>query len=179
MTGRPEPSEAAPYYFTYIDQVTGEDIIPILGQQLEETLAVGSSVSEGQSLYRYAHDKWTIREVLNHINDAERVFASRAFWFARGLDTSLPSFDQEIAVRSAEADEVPWSAHVEEFRRVRLASISLFENMPASGWMRGGIASDKHFSVRPMAYIIAGHLSHHIALLRERYLQDQHDTPIR
>jgi DinB superfamily len=169
MIGRPESAEAAPYYFTYIDQVVGEDIGITLERQLEESLVVFSGISEERSLYRYAPEKWSIRQVLNHVSDTERSFAFRALWFARGFKASLPSYDQNIAASGAEADRVTWAAHVEEFRRVRLATISLFSNMPTEAWARSGIASDKPFTVRALAYIIAGHLTHHVKLLRERY----------
>ena len=169
---RPEPSEAPPYYFTYIDRVTGGNIVAVLTDQLDDSLALCSGISEEQSLRRYAADKWSMRQVLNHITDSERVFAFRALWFARGFETSLPSYDQTMAAQIADADSVLWAAHVEEFRRVRLASLSLFENIPVAAWMRTGIASDHRFSVRALAYIIAGHLHHHAALLRERYLND-------
>ena len=171
VIGRPEPSEAEPYYFTYIDRVAAEDIVGVLSGQLEETLVFCSGISEEQSLQRYADDKWSLLQVLNHVTDSERVFALRAFWFARGLQTPLPSYDQDIAARGAEADGVPWAAHLEEFQRVRLATVSLFENMPAPSWTRTGIASDNRFTVRSLAYIIAGHLDHHIAVLQQRYLK--------
>ena len=87
-----------------------------------------------------------------------------------GFEASLPGYDQNIAAAGAEADRLSWAAHVEEFRRVRLATISLFRNMPAEGWARSGIASDNRVSVRAVAYIIAGHVEHHNAILRERYL---------
>ncbi|HWW82390.1 MAG TPA: DinB family protein [Vicinamibacterales bacterium] len=173
MIGRPGPSEAAPYYFTYIDRVIGEDALGVLASQLGETVTLCADVSEERSLYRYAEDKWSIRQVLNHVTDAERVFAFRALWFARGFETALPSYDQNVAVPSAEADRIAWSTHIEEFRRVRLASLALFQNMPSTAWMRSGIASDHPFTVRALAYIIAGHLVHHVALLRQRYLQTQ------
>lgn len=169
MIGRPEISEAAPYYFTYINRVTGEDVIRILTDQLEETLAWCGKIPEEESLYRYAADKWSIRQVLNHVTDSERVFAFRALWFARGLESALPSFDQNAGAAGAKADSISWAAHVEEFRRVRLSSISLFENLPADAWLRSGIASGHSFTVRALAYIIAGHLVHHVALLAERY----------
>src|SRR5579863_3461243 len=141
MTGRPEKSEAAGYYFTYIDQVAGDDVVAVLASQLEEAIALFSGVSEEKSLHRYAPEKWSIRQVLNHINDTERSMAFRAFWFARGFDTPLPGFDQNIAAAAAEADKVSWAAHVEEFRRVRLSTLSLFANLPSAAWMRSGIAS--------------------------------------
>ena len=168
MIPRPQPSEAAPYYFTYINQVSGDDPLAALASQPNEPLL--SSISEEKSLHRYAPDKWSIRQVLNHVTDTERAFAFRTLWFARGFDTPLPSYDQNIAAAGAAADQVSWAAHVEEFRRVRLATISLFRNMPAEGWTRSGIASDNRFTVRALAYIIAGHFAHHVAVVRERYL---------
>jgi len=170
MIGRPEGSEAAPYYSTYINQVTGDDPLAVIESQLQESDRFFEGISEQKSLHRYAPEKWSIRQTLNHVSDAERVFAFRALWFARGFDSPLPSFEQEVAAAGAVADGVPWAAHVQEFRRVRESTISLFRNMPADGWMRKGIASGNPFTVRALAYIIAGHLAHHVRILRERYL---------
>jgi hypothetical protein len=170
MMGRPQNTEAAPYYFTYINQVAGDDAASIIESQLEESLAFFSGISEERSLYRYAPEKWSYRQALNHVTDTERAFAFRALWFARGFETPLPGYDQNIAASGASADRVSWAAHIEEFRRVRLSTISFFRNMPSEAWTRSGIASDNPFTVRALAYIIAGHLAHHIAVLRERYL---------
>ena len=171
MMGRPSAEEAAPYYFTYIDQVCGEDGLAAIENQLEESLAFFGQITEGRSLYRYADDKWSIRQVLSHLTDTERAFAFRALWFARGFTTSLPGFDQNIAAAGALADEVGWEAHIEEFRVVRLSTISLFRNLPEEAWSRSGIASDNPFTVRALAFIIAGHVTHHLKVLRERYLE--------
>lgn len=170
MIGRPHTNEAAPYYFTYIKQVAGEDALAVLDSQLPEAMTFFSGISEEKSLHRYAPAKWSIRQTLNHLNDSERVFAFRALWFARGFQTALPSYEQEIAASAAAADNLSWAAHVEEFRRVRLATISLFGNLQPEAWMRTGIASDNSFTVRALAYVIAGHVTHHITVLRERYL---------
>jgi len=170
MISRPQNAEAASYYFTYIDQVTSDDPVGALKNQLEESQAFFSEISEEKSLHRYAPDKWSIRQVLNHVTDTERAFAFRALWFARGFESPLPSYDQNVASLSAEADRVSWAAHVEEFRRVRLSTISLFRNMPPQAWTRSGIASDNRFTVRALAYIIPGHFAHHVSVLRERYL---------
>jgi DinB superfamily len=169
MIGRPETTEAAPYYFTYINQVTGDDVLATLESHLPESLAYFSTISEEKSLHRCAPDKWSIRQVLNHITDTERSFTFRALWFARGFDTPLPSYDQNIATAGALADNYSWASHIEDFRRVRLATLSLFANMPLDAWMRRGIASDNPFTVRSLAYITAGHLAHHLRILRERY----------
>src|SRR5215475_2590136 len=121
LIGIPERTEASEYYFNYIDRITSGDILSVLESQLEETTGVLRGISEEKSLYRYAPDKWSIREAWNHVNDAERVFVSRALWFARGFDSPLPSFEQDIAVRAAQSDSVPWAEHVHEFLQIRLA----------------------------------------------------------
>ena len=98
------------------------------------------------------------------------LISTCALWFARGLESPLPSYDQNVAASGAEADRVSWAAHVEEFQRVRLSTISLFRNMPSSASARNGIASDNRFTVRALAYIIPGHFAHHVSVLREKYL---------
>ena len=170
MIARPQDTEVAPYYFTYINQVAGDDPIAAIENQLAESQALFAKISEEKSLHRYAPDKWSIRQVLNHVTDTERAFAFRALWFARGFDTPLPSYDQNIAALGADADRISWSSHVEEFRAVRLSTLSLFRNMPPQAWTRSGIASGNPFTVRALAYIIPGHVAHHLELLRERYL---------
>jgi uncharacterized damage-inducible protein DinB len=167
---RPQPTEAAEYYSRYIDLITSDDIVPVFENQMGEMLQFLSGISEEQSLQSYAPGKWTIREVLNHVNDGERVFAARAFWFARGFTDALPSFEQDIAVQAAQANNTSWAELVEEFKIVRLGTISFFKSMPEEAWDRTGIASDNPVSVRALAYIIAGHVAHHIGVLREKYL---------
>jgi len=171
MRGRPEPNEAASYYFKYIDRVpSDDDIVGTLEAQLDETLAFLQGISEEKSLHRYAPDKWSLRQVVNHLNDTERVFLFRALWFARGFDSPLPSFDENVSAETSRADEISWARHVEEFRGVRLATLAFFQNLPAEAWMRRGIASDNPFTVRALAYIAAGHITHHMGIVRERYL---------
>ena len=167
---RPDRAEAAEYYFTYINQVPDGDIGQILEGQEPEAVQLLRSVSEEHSLHRYAPGKWSIREVVSHINDTERMFTFRALWFARGFDSPLPSFDQDVAIRGASADDRTLSSHVEEFRAVRAATRALFDHMPADAWMRRGVASGNPFTVRALAFITAGHETHHVKLLRERYL---------
>jgi hypothetical protein len=170
MTGRPSSSEAAPYYFNYINRVTGDDILSTLHSQLDEMLPFLRTISEEKSLFRYAPEKWSIRQMWGHVNDTERVFLMRALWFARKFDTPLPSFDQDIAVAAANSDDIPWARHVEEFREIRLATISFFRNLPEDAWGRSGLASGNPFTVRACAYVVAGHVTHHAAVLREKYL---------
>ena len=169
-TGPPEPGESAPYYSRYIDRVPGGDILGVLETQREETSAFLAGISEEMSLRRYAPEKWSIRQVWSHVNDTELVFLSRAFWFARGFDSPLPSYDQDIAAAAAGAGEVPWSDHIDQFEGNRRATLAFFRNLPAEAWMRRGVASGNPFSVRALAYIIAGHVDHHRSILRERYL---------
>jgi hypothetical protein len=166
----PDRTEAAEYYFTYIDEVPAGDICQILARQAAEMLTLLRGISDERSLYRYAPDKWSVRQLLSHVNDAERVFVFRALWFARGFDTPLPSFDQDVAMAGAGADERSWSSHVEEFAAVRRATSCFFESLADDAWGRRGIASGNPFTVRALAYVTAGHAAHHMRVLRERYL---------
>ncbi len=167
---RPGHDEAAPYYFRYIDRIRSDDVLGVLEAQLEEIPALLRDVTEEKSLYRYAPEKWSFRQVLNHVSDTERLFLFRAFWFARGFDSPLPSFDEKVSAAGARADEVSWARHLEEFRGARLATVTFFRNLPAEAWMRSGVASDLPFTVRALAYLAAGHAAHHMAILQERYL---------
>jgi len=166
----PDRTEAAEYYFTYIDKVGEGDIVEILKQQRLDVRALLAGISEEQSLHRYAPDKWTVREVVSHLNDTERLFVFRALWFARGFDTPLPSFDQNVAIASAGAQSRDWRSLVEEFDAIRSATIAFFDHLPDDAWGRRGIASGNPFTVRALAYIGAGHVTHHVKILRERYL---------
>lgn len=168
--GFPKPGEAAAYYSTYIDRIPGDDIVDVLESQLRDTTAFFIGISEEKSLHRYAPDKWSIRQVLNHVNDTERVFAFRALWFGRGFRDQLPSFDQNISANATGADAFSWASHVQEFRKIREATLAFFHNLPAEAWARSGVASGNSVTVNALAYIIAGHAAHHLAILKERYL---------
>jgi len=167
---RPQANEAADYYSGYINLVPDGDIIDILEKQLGETTSFLQTISEEKSLDRYEQDKWSLRELLNHVNDTERVFVFRALWFARGFSEPLPSFDQEIGVNGAGADQLSWAGLVDEFGAIRAATVALFRTFSESAWDRTGIASDNPFTVRALAYITAGHVAHHINVIRDRYL---------
>jgi hypothetical protein len=167
---RPERSEAAACYFTYIDRIPEDDVVGLMERQLEDVSRFLASISEEKSLFRYAPEKWSIRQVLSHLNDSERAFAFRALWFGRDFHDPLPSFDQNISVNAARADEHTWASHVAEFRDVRRATVALFRKMPGEAWGRTGVASGNVVSVRALAYIIVGHVAHHLAILQERYL---------
>jgi hypothetical protein len=173
MTQRPARTEAAEYYFTYIDKALlapAHSIADALVTQEDDVLSVCRTISEARAAHRYARDKWSLRQVLSHINDTERLFTYRAMWFARGFDAALPSFDQDLAIASAGADDRSWASHVEEFEAVRASSVALFRHMPDAAWMRSGLASGCAFTVRALAFITVGHVAHHLAIVRERYL---------
>ena len=167
----PDRTEYADYYRPYIEKVRGQDVMRVLENQLAEIMPTLTTVSEERSLHRYAPEKWSIREVLNHINDAERLFSFRAFWFARGFEDPLPSFDQDVAVRLAGAGGRSWASHLEELESVRAATLTLFRDLPDEAWTRRGVASGNPFTVRSLAYICAGHCAHHVGVLRDRYLR--------
>lgn len=167
---RPQPNEAVPYYSHYINLVPEGDIVDTLERQLEETSSFLSEISEEKSLDRYAPDKWSLRELLNHINDTERMFVFRALWFARGFTSPLPGFEEEIAVKGAAANQLSWASQVKEFRSIRSSTVAFFRGLPKEAWDRSGIASDNLFTVRALAYIAAGHVQHHVEVIRNRYL---------
>jgi len=167
---RPARGDAADYYFTYIDLVPSDDIDNVLEVQQKETLTLLKGISEAESLKRYAPEKWSIRQVVSHINDTERAFAFRALWFARGFDSPLMGFDQNIAAAGADADSRSWASHVEEFSSIREATLSLFRSLSPEASMRRGIASGNLVTVRAVEFITAGHVEHHLRILKERYL---------
>jgi uncharacterized damage-inducible protein DinB len=166
----PTSGEAAAHYFTYIDRVPQDDIVRVMERQAAECANIFNGISEEKSLHRYEPEKWSVRQVLNHINDTERVFAFRALWFGRGFSDPLASFDQNSSASGAEADAYGWARHVAEFQAVRAATLALFRNLPTEAWKRGGVASGNSVTVNALAYIIAGHVAHHVAVLQQRYL---------
>jgi hypothetical protein len=170
MLGRPEANEAAAHFHGYINRVTSDDVVSVLENQLEETVSFLGGISEEQSLQRYESGKWSMRELLSHVNDSERIFLYRALWFARGFPNPLPGYDQDIGVAGAGADAISWNAHVEEFRAIRLATVVFFRNLSEDAWLRSGVANDSPATVRAIAYILAGHVDHHTEILKQRYL---------
>ena len=167
---RPEPTEYAPHYGVYISQVPEGDILDLLEHQLADTLALLSGMSEERSRYRYAPGKWSIREVVGHVADSERVLTYRALRFARGDRTPLPSFDENAYVANANFDERPLADLVAELEAVRRATVAFFRGLPTEAFERRGTASGYENSVRGLLYAIAGHERHHARILRERYL---------
>jgi len=169
MIGSPTRTEAAEYYYTYIDKAQTDDILGHLETQSSELLAYLSTIGEERSLYRYQPGKWSFREALNHINDTERVFSCRALWIARGAEAPLPGFDQDLFAANANADAVTWAAHIEEFRAIRAATMHLLHSFTPEAWSRAGIAGNNPITTRALAFIIAGHVEHHRRIFVVRY----------
>jgi hypothetical protein len=166
---RPTADDAAPYYQTYIGKVGGENIVEQLAAQLTEVERLFGSADDRSALARYAPDKWSIKEVLGHLADVERIFGYRLLRISRGDPTPLPGFDQDAYVPAGRFDEQPLKSLVQGFRTVRQSSISLIESIPPQAWALRGEASGNPVSARALAYILVGHVTHHLGVLRERY----------
>jgi hypothetical protein len=168
----PEPGEYAEYYSRYISLVKGGNVLAQLDAQLRETTELLREIPEERSGYRYGPDKWTIKDVVGHVVDGERVFGYRALVFARGDACPLPSFEQDDYVKSAAPALVgtPLSELAMEFETLRRSHLLMFRRLTDQDWLRRGMASGNVVSVRAMAHIMVGHVKHHLNVLRERYL---------
>ena len=169
MIARPAASEFNAHYAGYVAAVPDGDLLELLDGQLKDTVQLLAGVDEKKSRYRYAPDKWSIREVVGHLSDSERVFAYRALRFARADATPLPSFDENAWARTSNADSRPLPELVAELRAVRAASLALFRGFTDKEFACSGIASGHPITVRALAYIVTGHERHHVRILRERY----------
>ncbi len=167
--GRPQPSEYHPYFETYVSKVSEERVLPVLEAQPAEVRRALGAVAEARGGFRYAPGKWSIREVVGHLADCERLFAYRALCFARGERQDLPSFEEDAYVAQARFDAVPLAELMDEFDAARRATMHLYRHLPDEAWARSGTANHKVLTVRSLAYITAGHVRHHLAVLRERY----------
>jgi hypothetical protein len=167
---RPAATEYAAYYETYVSKVPESDVLAALEAQLDETLALVRSIPESDGGYRYAPDKWTIRQLIGHIVDSERVFAYRALRIARGDATPLAGFDQDVFMAGADFDAYTLEDLAAELEHVRRATLSMLAHLSNDAWSRTGVASENEVSVRGLAYIMAGHVRHHMGVLKSRYL---------
>lgn len=170
MKARPQEGEFNPYYGKYIALVPDGDIVQTLRNQVSDTLMTLKAIPEARAGFRYADGKWSMKELLGHLTDAERLFVYRALCIARGDTQSLPGFEEDDYVRGASFDSLPLSKIVAEFESVRAATLSFFENLNSEAWARKGTANGSGVTVRAIAYILAGHERHHRQVLRERYL---------
>jgi len=169
MSQRPGPDEYASYYETYIGQVPDGDILELLATQAADTIGLLAAVPAERETYRYAPGKWSVREVVGHVIDTERVFAYRALAFARKSDEPLPSMDQETWAVASNAGDRPLADLIAELRAVRDATLALFDSFADEAGQRRGVASGNTFTVRAIAWIIAGHERHHRMILQREY----------
>jgi len=167
---RPEATEFAPFYAGYVAAVPEGDIINILRRGGDEWQSVLAELPEARGDHRYADGKWSIRQLVGHVSDAERIFAYRALRIARGDQSPLASFDENAYAETAGSDRRTLSALAAELRVVRESTVALLSSLPDDAWTRTGTASGKTVSVRALAYITAGHAQHHLKILHERYL---------
>ena len=169
QSARPDATEYAPFYANYVAGVPEADVVSALRDSGKEIAAALSAIPESRGGFRYADGKWTIRELVGHVIDAERIFTYRALRLARGDSTPLPAFEENDYVRSAGSDARTMSDLVDELRAVRESTVRMFASFPDEAWTRTGTVSGRPVSVRALAYITAGHARHHLAILRDRY----------
>lgn len=167
---RPGADEYAAYYARYVEQVPEGDVLDLLAGDLVEAQGALRPVDEARASFRYEPGKWTLREVVGHIVDTERVFAYRAMRIARADAQPLPGIDQDAYVRGAEFERRSLAEILEEFDHLRLANLALFRSFGEAELVRRGTASGYGVSVRALVFILAGHARHHLRVLRERYL---------
>jgi hypothetical protein len=171
MNIRPEINEYDPYYQTYIKYVSEGNIEDVLFDQQKASIEFFKSFSEEQSHFSYAPQKWSIKEVIGHITDTERIMAFRLLAIARGETVSLPGFDENSYVANASFNQQRYQDLIEGFQLVRQSSISLIKSLEPEVLTRVGVANHSNVSVRALAYIIAGHELHHRSILKERYAE--------
>ena len=167
---RPKGNEYAPYYQRYIDQVVGEDINLILETQINEFMRLLETIPEDKKTFAYAEGKWTIAELLGHIIDTERIMAFRALWFARNDPNPLPGFEQDDFIQYANFNDRTLLSLAEEWTYLRKSNNILFKNFDESALQRRGVANYNQVTVLALLFIIAGHMTHHLKTLKEKYL---------
>lgn len=167
---RPTAAEFSPFYARYVERVPAGDIVTILRNQLADTLSLFDPLDESDTERPYAEGKWTLKQVLGHMADAERVMAYRALRIARGDTTPLPGFEENAYAAAARSNDRSVADLRNELTTLRTSTVALFAGLPVEAWERTGTASEATVSVRALACIIAGHELHHRAIVRERYL---------
>jgi len=169
MSSRPQPDEYAGFFSRYIDRVPDGDIVAQLESQGNATEKLLASIGEEKASYRYAPDKWSIKQVVGHMTDAERVFSYRLVAIARGEQQSLPGFEENDYVDNGNFDAHSLSELVEGFATTRRATVALVRSLDDEAWQRRGVANNNPISARAIAWVTAGHERHHLNVLRERY----------
>lgn len=167
---RPEKNEYAEYYERYISLVEENDIVAVLENQQTELLEFFKKLDEENSLFAYAEGKWSIKEVIGHLTDGERIFAYRALRISRADQTPIEGFEQDGYIENSDFNNTPLSDLTDELLLNRQANVIFFKNLTDEAWLRTGTASDNPVSVRALAFMMAGHIRHHLNILNERYL---------
>jgi len=175
---RPLETEYAPYYQGYVNQVSETDIIPVLRSQMDDLDVLLERVAPEKETYAYAEGKWSIRQIVGHLIDGERVFGYRAFCIARGEQQNLPGFEQDDYLQTAPYNQIELDDLLSELRLIRLGNIAMFRTLDEAAWNRRGTANQNQITVRAIAFIMAGHLRHHMKVLREHYLANQTAPPV-
>ena len=167
---RPKPDEYNEYWSRYIDLATEDDAVAALEKQGRDFDALLTKAGEAKGTFRYEPDKWSLKEVIQHIADTERVMTYRALSIARGETRSLLGFDQDVFAAHADVDRRSLADVAEEMGAVRRATVTLLRGCSDAAWSRVGTANENKISVRALAYVVLGHARHHERILRERYL---------
>jgi hypothetical protein len=170
MRRRPADSEYVEYYRAYVGQVPDGDIVAILREQMSESAAILEGVSAEAGSYRYAPGKWSLQEVIAHVVDIEWVFTARALHFARNVEGALPGVEQDDMIAATDLSGRSLASQLAEWRHLREAGALFFDNLTDEAWGRTGVALGKSFTVRSVAYIVAGHAHHHMNVIRKKYL---------
>jgi uncharacterized damage-inducible protein DinB len=171
MLQRPTESEYPNYYQPYVKLVPDGGIVQTLQENLLAVVKLFEGISEEDSLHRYAPGKWSVKEVLGHIIDTERIMSYRLMRAARGDQTPLAGFNENDYVQAAQTNSLSMEAILEDFKATRNASITLIQNTPVDAWANKGNANGMEITTRAIAYIIAGHEMHHRKIVEERYLK--------
>ena len=167
---RPEAGEFMPFYASYIASVPDGDIVDVLRAGGEDIRRAAAEIPEAKGTHRYAEGKWSVKTVLGHMIDAERIFSYRVLRLARGDKTQLPGFEENDYAIAAQSDARTIADLAEEMVAVRSSTVRLLASLPDDAWLRSGSVNNGEISVRALAYIVAGHAQHHLRVLRERYL---------
>ena len=165
----PQADEYAPYYAGYLDAAPREDLLGALQAQGERLGRFARGLTDEQAHHRYAPEKWSVKEVLGHLADAERIFATRALRIARGDETPQPGFDENAYVEAAGFDRLSTDTLADLLTSVRTSTLALFRTIAEDAWARMAVVNGRPMSARALAYVIAGHERHHLRILRERY----------
>jgi hypothetical protein len=166
---RPKPDEYAPFYAGYVSLVPESDALAVLAAQPAELQALAGKVPADRESHRYAAGKWSVREVFGHLTDGERVFGYRAFCISRGDKASLPGFDENSYIAGADYDNRPLQELAADFAALRKSNLKVLRRLPAGDWAKSGTANGTPVTVRALAFVMAGHVRHHLGVLRARY----------